>query len=93
MGQWQACCLLGGRENLWDRCRLLRSRRQRSSWGDWRVLRWLSTSLCFLAVTINILISRSIQVERPKLNCSPIHLTVARHPNRFLLVKYATLVA
>jgi hypothetical protein len=57
------------------------------------VLGRLGTSLCFLTVTIDIFISRSIQVESAKLNCSPIHLTISRHTDGLFLVKNTALVA
>jgi hypothetical protein len=53
----------------------------------------LGTSLCFLAVTIDIFISRTIQVESAELNCSPINLPISRHTNGFLLIKNTALVA
>jgi hypothetical protein len=57
------------------------------------MLGWLSTSLWFFSLTINILISSSIQIESAKLNRSSIHLTVAGHSDSLLLIKNTALVA
>ena len=57
------------------------------------MLRWLGSSLGLLTITIDVLLSRSIQVESTKLHSSSVYLTVAWHTNGLLLVEYATLVA
>lgn len=57
------------------------------------MLGWLSTGFWFLSLTINILISSSIQVESAKLDSSSVHFAVAGHTDGLFLIKNTTLVA
>jgi hypothetical protein len=61
--------------------------------SHWRVLGWLRTSLRLLAVTINVLISRSIEIESTELYSGSVYLTVSWHTDGLLLVEHAALVA
>ena len=61
--------------------------------SHWRMLRWLGSSLGLLAIAVDVLLSRSIQVESTELHSSSVYLTVSWHANGLLLVEYATLVA
>jgi hypothetical protein len=56
------------------------------------MLGWLSASLWFLSLTINIVITRPIEIESTKLNSSSVHLTITRHTDSFLLIENTTLV-
>lgn len=60
--------------------------------SDRRVGRGLSTSLWFLTLAINVLVT-VIQAESPELNSSSIHLAVAWHTNSLFLVQNSSLKA